>query len=172
MNTKQNLPESELRGKTAEGFGCRLCPRQCGTCLLYTSAHQITLYIKNRFPNLPLVLLGHSMGSMVVRCYTRKYDKDIDGLIVCGSPSRNAMAKLGLFLVSIMRIIKGCLLYTSFLLPHCRRAFRWQVFQQDNIKITVIYPGQLYWFIACSVFPDKISSIAGITFIRQSKTSF
>ena len=31
MNTKQNLPESELRGKTAEGFGCRLCPRQCGT---------------------------------------------------------------------------------------------------------------------------------------------
>lgn len=78
-----------------------------GADAIVEDAHQITLYIKNRFPDLPLVLLGHSMGSMVVRCYTRKYDKNIDGLIVCGSPSRNAMAKLGLFLVSIMRIIKG-----------------------------------------------------------------
>ncbi len=78
-----------------------------GSDAIVEDAHQVTLYIKKRFPGLPLILIGHSMGSMVVRCYTRKYDKDIDGLIVCGSPSRNSMAKLGLFLVNIMSKIKG-----------------------------------------------------------------
>ena len=78
-----------------------------GSAAIVEDAHQITLYIKKRFPGLPVVLLGHSMGSMVVRCYTRKYDEDIDGLIVCGSPSRNSMARLGRLLVALIRKFKG-----------------------------------------------------------------
>ncbi len=69
--------------------------------------HQITLYIKELYPNKEMILFGHSMGSMVVRKYIKKYDKDIDKLIVCGSPSKNPFAGLAIFITKIMKIFKG-----------------------------------------------------------------
>lgn len=50
---------------------------------------------REKFPQKPFFLFGHSMGSMVVRAYTKRYDNTIDGLIVCGSPSYNAGAAIG-----------------------------------------------------------------------------
>lgn len=69
--------------------------------------HQITTYIKEQYSNKKVILLGHSMGSMVVRKYIKKYDKEIDGLIVCGSPSRNPFAGLALGVVKLLKIFKG-----------------------------------------------------------------
>ena len=69
--------------------------------------HQITLYIKEKFPNLPIYLLGHSMGSMVARKYIKKYDRDISKLIVCGAPSRNDDVGIALKLTKVLLKIKG-----------------------------------------------------------------
>lgn len=69
--------------------------------------HQITLYIKQRFPNKNVILFGHSMGSMVVRKYIKKYDKDINKLIVCGSPSKNQFVGIALIITKIIGKIKG-----------------------------------------------------------------
>lgn len=69
--------------------------------------HQLTLYLRERFPNLQLTLFGHSMGSLVVRCYTKKYDADIDKLIVCGSPSKRFGAGAGRAVVQLLKKIKG-----------------------------------------------------------------
>lgn len=69
--------------------------------------HQITTYIKEQYPNKKVILFGHSMGSMVVRKYIKKYDKDINQLIVCGSPSQNPYAGLALAVVKILKIFKG-----------------------------------------------------------------
>ena len=69
--------------------------------------YQITKYVKERFKNKKIILFGHSMGSMIVRKYIAKYDDKIDGLVVCGSPSENKSAKLGLFLIKITKIFKG-----------------------------------------------------------------
>lgn len=69
--------------------------------------HQITLYIKELYPNKEVILFGHSMGSMVVRKYIKKYDKDIDKLIVCGSPSKNSLVNVAIGLTKIMKIFKG-----------------------------------------------------------------
>lgn len=66
----------------------------------------LTKYIKNRFINLPLYLLGHSMGSLIVRNYIQKYDHEIDGLIVCGSPSYNKFTKIGKVVCKFFMIIK------------------------------------------------------------------
>lgn len=70
-------------------------------------AHQVTEYIRSRFPGLPLTLFGHSMGSLVVRCYAQRYDKDIDGLIVCGSPSKRVGAGAGVMLAKLLKIFRG-----------------------------------------------------------------
>ena len=86
-----------------------------GAHAMMEDTHQITLYIKQHFSGLPVVLLGHSMGSMVVRCYARKYDDAINGLIVCGSPSKNGMAKMGLALVKGMIKAKGAWYRSAFI---------------------------------------------------------
>jgi len=69
--------------------------------------HQITKYIKNRFPDHKVYLLGHSMGSLIVRKYIKKYDDEIDALIVCGSPSINKFSKAGLLAAKTVKLFKG-----------------------------------------------------------------
>lgn len=74
---------------------------------LVEDAHQITLEAKKRWPNVPVVLFGHSMGSLVVRTYAKKYDKELDMLIVCGSPSKNFMIKTGETIAKLECKVKG-----------------------------------------------------------------
>ena len=77
-----------------------------GHLAIVEDLHQITLMIKQQYPYLPLYLLGHSMGSLVVRCFCQKYDQDIDGLIVCGSPSDNPLAPIGIKIARIYSKVK------------------------------------------------------------------
>lgn len=64
-------------------------------------------FVKESFPDKPCFLMGHSMGSMVARAYTKKYDDTINGLIVCGSPSHNRLAPLAAGLTKIGSMIAG-----------------------------------------------------------------
>ena len=69
--------------------------------------HQVTLFIKGLFPDAPLWLFGHSMGSLVARCYLKKYDAELSGLILCGPPTRNPAAPLALLLARLSSLILG-----------------------------------------------------------------
>ncbi|MDO5136440.1 MAG: alpha/beta hydrolase [Eubacteriales bacterium] len=51
--------------------------------------------MRERFPQMPVILFGHSMGSLAVRDFARRWDSLLDMLIVCGSPSRNSALALG-----------------------------------------------------------------------------
>ena len=62
---------------------------------------------KENFPGLPLALFGHSMGSMAVRSYVKRYDDTVDTLIVCGSPSHNPGAGFAKFLTKVYSILTG-----------------------------------------------------------------
>jgi alpha-beta hydrolase superfamily lysophospholipase len=78
-------------------------------------AAAVTDEIKNRYPNLPFVLFGHSMGSMVVRCYLQKHDDKIDKLIVCGSPSNNPLSGVAILLAKMIGACKGTRHRSKFL---------------------------------------------------------
>lgn len=51
--------------------------------------------VRREYPDLPLILFGHSMGSLAVRAFARDHDDCMDMLIVCGSPSKNQARPLG-----------------------------------------------------------------------------
>ncbi|AEE17732.1 alpha/beta fold hydrolase [Treponema brennaborense] len=69
--------------------------------------HQITLELKRRYPQKPFVLFGHSMGSLVARSYLKKYDADIDKLVICGAPGKNPFAGVALALSGLLTALKG-----------------------------------------------------------------
>ncbi len=54
----------------------------------------VTRYARSRWPNLPVFLIGHSMGSLIARAYTKKYDDQIERLILIGSPSEKGGARI------------------------------------------------------------------------------
>lgn len=97
--------------KTPNDYGYMY--ERSGTYLV-EDTHQLTFYMKQEFPDVPYYLFGHSMGSLVVRAYAKKYDYELNGLIVCGSPSKNPLALAGQLLVQIMRIFKGEYFRSSF----------------------------------------------------------
>ncbi len=77
---------------------------------LVEDIHQLTMMMKEELKaskNLPYILMGHSMGSLAVRCYLKKYDGDIDKLVVLGSPSKPAGAAIGLMIATAMERVKG-----------------------------------------------------------------
>lgn len=63
--------------------------------------------LHKEFPGVPVVLLGHSMGSFIARLYAAKYADSIDGLIIHGTAGPNPATGAGLLLVKLMRAIKG-----------------------------------------------------------------
>ena len=62
-----------------------------GYMALVDDMRQITEWIHSTFPQTPVYLIGHSMGSMAARVYVKYDDSSIDGLILTGSPSREPL---------------------------------------------------------------------------------
>ena len=67
--------------------------------------HAVTVYIKNNFPDLPLILMGHSMGSLVARAVLKEYDDDYDKVILTGSPSNRFGKRAGLVIADILSLV-------------------------------------------------------------------
>lgn len=77
-----------------------------GTAVVEDAA-LITRYVKERYPDLPVYLFGHSMGSMIARCYLQKYDTLVDKAVICGSPSENPLVNVAILLAKTVRLFRG-----------------------------------------------------------------
>lgn len=47
--------------------------------------HTLMIVVKEKYPDLPYFLYGHSMGSMIARDFAAKYGDELAGLIICGT---------------------------------------------------------------------------------------
>jgi alpha-beta hydrolase superfamily lysophospholipase len=74
---------------------------------LVDDVYDFTLFLKREYPNLPLVLIGHSMGSLIVRAFLKKHSRDIDAVVLSGSPSGNLMVSPGKKLIRFMAFFRG-----------------------------------------------------------------
>lgn len=74
---------------------------------LVADIRKVTDLIRQRHPDLPLVLFGHSMGSMAVRAYVKDDDRGLAGLVVCGCPSYNKGSVLGRRLAILISFFAG-----------------------------------------------------------------
>lgn len=58
-----------------------------GYTALVEDMKMVTDWAHESFPDLPVFLLGHSMGSLAARTYLKMYDASVSGTIICGSPA-------------------------------------------------------------------------------------
>ena len=72
--------------------------------------------IKNMYPNLPLFLFGHSMGSFIVRIAAENNPELYDKLIICGTSGKNPLSKIGLMLANVIKKLKGERYISNFIL--------------------------------------------------------
>lgn len=63
------------------GFFCEENPSD----ILVEDMHKLRLIIQEEYPNTPYFMLGHSMGSFMLRKYLGKYQENLNGAIIMGT---------------------------------------------------------------------------------------
>lgn len=63
--------------------------------------------IMSQYPDKKLVLMGHSMGSFIVRLAAESFGELYDKLIICGTGGKNPLASSGLIVTKVMAFFKG-----------------------------------------------------------------
>lgn len=70
--------------------------------------HNITTKIKEKNPNLPIILLGHSMGSFLSKSYIQKYGHELAGVILSGTNSdQGLLSDVGILIAKCEERIRG-----------------------------------------------------------------
>lgn len=90
--------EKEKRGFFADSDGYKY---------MVEDLHLFTKIVKDKFPNIPYFIFGHSMGSFIARIYISKYAKEIDGAIIMGTGTLNKLVPAGIKLADVIIARKG-----------------------------------------------------------------
>ncbi len=87
-------------GRTAADHGVFGVARPGGWGAMVTDQHDITLRIQADHPGVPIVLFGHSMGSMMAQAYIQTWATDLAGLVLSGTTGGSVVdeATLGLII--------------------------------------------------------------------------
>lgn len=75
---------------------------------LITDVHTLQREVSKKYPDIPYIILGHSMGSFITRLYLAKYGRDVDAAIIMGTgqqPRVQTWTAIGL--TRILRAIHG-----------------------------------------------------------------
>lgn len=70
--------------------------------------HSLRLKIEEEYPGVPYFLMGHSMGSFLVRQYITTYGKGIKGLFIVGTGHQPySLVQMGLLISKVIAAFKG-----------------------------------------------------------------
>jgi len=78
-----------------------------GYKLVVEDIYRMNRILKDEYKDIPIFLLGHSMGSFLSRLYAVKYPESISGIIIHGTSGKNPLLVLGKALTSFLRVIRG-----------------------------------------------------------------
>ncbi len=66
-----------------------------------------TMYLKREFQNLPIILLGCGVGSLIVRMYIKRYSRQINAAVLCGTLPKNTKSSLLGFFSKALMLFRG-----------------------------------------------------------------
>ena len=74
---------------------------------LIDDTYVVNKFVQSKHGDLPVYMIGHSMGSMVARTYLKNHDDTIDKLILIGTVEHSKIAGFGVFLGNIISFYFG-----------------------------------------------------------------
>ncbi|MBQ8373899.1 MAG: alpha/beta fold hydrolase, partial [Candidatus Methanomethylophilaceae archaeon] len=87
-----------------------------GDVAIVDDLFEVTKVVESEHPDIPHILLGHSMGSFVARRYITKYGDHLDGAIIVGTGNQSPMSvRFGLFIANYLCRHKGTHYVSPFL---------------------------------------------------------
>lgn len=86
------------------GYFCKQDP----ATVAVRDIHRLKKLTQEEYPGIPYVILGHSMGSFILRNYLFRYGTGIQGAIICGTGSQpQALVKVSKALAVLQGMILG-----------------------------------------------------------------
>lgn len=76
---------------------------------LVDDEEELRLIIRAKYPDVPYFILGHSMGSFMLRAWLAFYGakSDIAGAVIMGTCGPNKLLSAGILLTKILKLVKG-----------------------------------------------------------------
>lgn len=75
---------------------------------LVEDVHQVRIMMRERYPNAPYLILGHSMGSFILRNYLFKYSDGLAGVVIMGTGRKPAaLLKVSKGIAAVQRLFLG-----------------------------------------------------------------
>ena len=95
-------------GKSAQGRLYGYFCRQDPATVVVRDVHRLKKMTQEDYPGVPYVILGHSMGSFILRNYLFRYGTGIEGAIICGTGSKPpALVKLSKAMAAVSSALLG-----------------------------------------------------------------
>lgn len=81
--------------------------RRGGDALLVEDLHTLTAQMRAEYPDLPIFLYGHSMGSFAARAYLARYGSELAGALISGTGGPDNPTGLAKWLVHAGAALRG-----------------------------------------------------------------
>lgn len=91
--------------KDSDDFG--YFAKKDGYKFVISDLYKMNSIIKEEFPGVPVILLGHSMGSFLSRLYAEAYPDTIDGVIIHGTGGKNPLLPVGKAVIALVELLFG-----------------------------------------------------------------
>lgn len=93
-----------VSSKDEYGYFCK----KDAVTVVVRDVHRLKKMAEEENPGKPIFILGHSMGSLILRNYLFRYGRGIDGAIISGTASHNAITTgAGILLLRVIALFKG-----------------------------------------------------------------
>lgn len=130
----ESLYQGKVKGYFSDNFGW------------FTNTSDIKDFVNqvNQEKQLPVILFGHSMGSLFARSYLKHYPENIKALYLSGSPDYASKTKVALLLAQLIILVKGPMNISKFLndqvfksmndmISNPKTDFDWLSYNHDNV---------------------------------------
>ena len=116
-----------------------------GHKLLIEDEQVLIEYIRGRYPNVPLMLFGHSMGTIISRKLLQTNSQDFVKVALSGYPNPQGIASVGAALSAFIAIFKGRKGYSKLVnnmvlggfskaIPDATSSLDWLSYNKENVE--------------------------------------